>query len=462
MINHLSFPRAPERPSINDGIDIEMVPLRYETLDSLFQEIRSIPPDGEEYWLWKADLQDAYWHVGIATEDTHLLGYHLDDVMYEDCTLNFGGRSSPFIFNKFAEALHWIMEAAGFRLHHYLDDFFGLVPKRLASYLVKYFRTLCLGLGIVVSTKKTVVGPCVEILGITVNMTTKIAWISPEKLSKLRVQLTVATGGEPSVDDIRSLAGSLLFVSRVCPYGRAFIWGLYDFVAGARNRSGDDESVLPRGTMTDLRWWASTLNTWTGSLLLYEPVGTQEIWTDAASTKGIGGHLGPKTNILDTFCHAPRLRGNHDIMQLEAMALKEALERWGQQLRHHRITCKVDNTVLASALVTGRVRHEPTQEVIREIFGLAIAHSLTLVPDWIPSAENDVADALSRFDSAYLLLNYPLAHAMTEFPARPFIPALSTPALPSTPPTLPSASSSADITVLVDDLITDGAIDCGL
>ena len=54
------------------------------------------------------------------------LGYKWLDQYFVDIRLPFGSRSSPFIFNQFAEALLWILIFVFGIPHiiHYLDDFF--------------------------------------------------------------------------------------------------------------------------------------------------------------------------------------------------------------------------------------------------------------------------------------------------------------------------------------------------
>ena len=63
------------------------------------------------------------------------MGIHFDNVYYKECALAFGGCSLPFLFNLFAEFLHWLssftLQSASTMLgnhsvvSHYLDDFFG-------------------------------------------------------------------------------------------------------------------------------------------------------------------------------------------------------------------------------------------------------------------------------------------------------------------------------------------------
>lgn len=46
------------------------------------------------------------------------------DLLFIDCSLPFGLRSAPKIFNSIVDALEWIVKARGAKLtYHYLDDF---------------------------------------------------------------------------------------------------------------------------------------------------------------------------------------------------------------------------------------------------------------------------------------------------------------------------------------------------
>uniref|UniRef100_A0A7M5VDL9 Reverse transcriptase domain-containing protein n=1 Tax=Clytia hemisphaerica TaxID=252671 RepID=A0A7M5VDL9_9CNID len=54
-----------------------------------------------------------------------LLGIHWRDMYFVDTRLPFGLRSSPAIFNSFADAVHWILQNK-YKLQdstHYSDDF---------------------------------------------------------------------------------------------------------------------------------------------------------------------------------------------------------------------------------------------------------------------------------------------------------------------------------------------------
>lgn len=428
MINHLSHPRTKGTPSVNDGIDCADIPLSYENLDAVMNVLRTAW--GQPLHVWKVDLKDAFWHIAVALRDAGLLGFHLDGVDYVDCTLNFGGRSSPFIFNYVAEGIHWILESYGLQVSHFLDDFFGITTASTSRATLAFVTAVIEALGGQVSPKKCAAGPSLEILGITFDTESGRAWISDTKLARVRQEVhETLTTRPPDPKKIRSTAGLLSFVSRVCPYGRGFIRGLYDwlrlFEAGKTSRLHG----LPQPATHDLLWWKSTLRDWNGISVIRRRGLSTEIWTDAATTAGIGGHLGPREDPAAAFS-LPVIQEGLDIMTLEALALLAAIKQWGERLRGYHITCKLDNQVVVAAVHTGRCRHQPTQEVIRNIFGKALRLDLELTPEWVPSEENYVADALSRFDTTSLSTRCPSVLPMVNI-NQPAIPASARAARPN-------------------------------
>jgi hypothetical protein len=58
----------------------------------------------------KLDLKEAFRHIPIRAADWHLLGIDWGSRFYYLLVLVFGLKSAPYIFNLFAEALHWIIQ----------------------------------------------------------------------------------------------------------------------------------------------------------------------------------------------------------------------------------------------------------------------------------------------------------------------------------------------------------------
>ncbi len=190
----------------------------------------------------------------------------------------------------------------------------------------------------------------------------------------------------------------------------------------------------------DLRWWQDILMRWDGLRIIHRSQKRVEIWTDAATTKGIGAHFGPREACTSAFSRpVPDKHHGKDILFLETLALLDALREWKQALRDKEVVCKIDNAALVACVRSARCDQKAIQTLIRYIFALAMELHLTLIPDWVPSAENDVADALSRFDWPYLQRTRPHVIQLAPQPTANPIPRPSFTEHTGTPqPTSPS------------------------
>ncbi|KAJ1037615.1 hypothetical protein NDA14_007815 [Ustilago hordei] len=108
-IHHLSHPccPGPQLPSVNAGIQPAFMALQYESLQPLVEFIQT----SSGCWLWKSDLQDAFRHIVTCLYDARLLGLSFDGVSYHKNVLTFGGKSSPWLFNLYAEMVHWVVSS---------------------------------------------------------------------------------------------------------------------------------------------------------------------------------------------------------------------------------------------------------------------------------------------------------------------------------------------------------------
>ncbi len=89
--------------------------------------INDLVASGAGSLMVKLNLEQAFHQIPVRPEDWHLLGFTWAGKFYYDLVLCFGLRSAPYIFNLFAEALHWIIQRhIPAHIRHYLDDFLGI------------------------------------------------------------------------------------------------------------------------------------------------------------------------------------------------------------------------------------------------------------------------------------------------------------------------------------------------
>ena len=169
-IHDLSFPHG---TSVNDGIPKHYGSLKYQTLDDA---IRLIAKAGPGVQLHKRDLKDAFRKIPVSPYDHWLLLFQWMGTHYVDLFLPFGLATSPFLFNLFAEALHWILDFVYSQaLTHYLDDFL------LVGGDSTLFGKLCSFLGFEEKLSKSIDGTVVDFTGIELDTLRMEARLPPDK-----------------------------------------------------------------------------------------------------------------------------------------------------------------------------------------------------------------------------------------------------------------------------------------
>lgn len=186
-IHHLLHPRRPaadQLPAINAGITAHFTAIQYATLARILSFVRNNPG----CHLWKSDLTDAFRHIVTALDDARLLGLTFDGHFYMETGLTFGGRSTPWLFNLFAEALHWVVQSTtACPIEHYLDDFFGTMPSSAAPGLPLHALALaCSAFGLQLAPSKTSWNQtCLEILGIEIDTIRQTVGITVERRQRI-------------------------------------------------------------------------------------------------------------------------------------------------------------------------------------------------------------------------------------------------------------------------------------
>ena len=151
LILDLSYPNG---SSINDGISKEEFSVSYSSFDEATQMVLSA---GRGSFMAKIDIKHAFRLCPVRPQDYPLLGIQWQGNYYVDTRLPFGSRSSPCIFNQFADALWWIITTIGgiALIVHYLDDFFMVVStKNQCHQYVQTVKYLLPYLGVPIATDK--------------------------------------------------------------------------------------------------------------------------------------------------------------------------------------------------------------------------------------------------------------------------------------------------------------------
>jgi hypothetical protein len=251
---------------------------------------------------------------------------------------------APYIFNLFAEALHWIIQhhipAA---LHHYLDDFllnFSPDTPLLTCYAaVEWVMALGSQLGLNFQVLKTVWPTCIiEFLGIILDSISMEAHLPEDKLCYLQ-DLLKSWEKKKSVvlQEVEELSGFLQFCSQVIPQSKPFLCHLFDFQSWFQ--SPFSHLHILSGIKSDIAWWLVFSMHWNGICILQPSHPLVELFTDASGKKGLGGvldHCWFASHIARQFC-------NCDIQFKELYAILQAILHWGNEWSGHHVKFQCDN-----------------------------------------------------------------------------------------------------------------------
>ena len=395
VIMHLS---APPGNSINDFIDPQQFPMHYSSVDDA---VRLILRTGQGALMAKVDLKAAFRMVPVQRTDWNLLGIHWREQFYIDTCLPFGCRSSPYLFNQFAEALRWML-TENYHIHaiHYLDDYFMVGPpdSPVCSQAKDKTLQLCQSLGMPVATDK-VKGPSTTLtfLGIEIDSQQQELRLPTAKLQELLVELNRWQDRRKATKrQLLSLIGKLAFAAKVVPAGRLFTRRL--ITLSTSKKCLHHHIDLSSRARADIRWWQQFLPSWNGRSIFLEEAWTDaedlKLYTDASGSKGFGAYFDGEW-IRGDWLPSQQLP-LRSIQWQELFAIVAATMTWRSRLRGKKIRFNCDNEAIVRAWQKKSAKHPHLVALFRHLFLVAASANFTIFLQHIPGKENSIADALSR------------------------------------------------------------------
>ena len=410
-IHHLSYPtNTPD--SINSQI-----PELYGTIaySSISDAVSAIQHMGKGCLLVKRDFESAFRHIPVSPLDMPLLGFHWQDIYYTEQFLPFGLRTAPYLFNLFAEIFHWILEdqfhskRLPAQIIHYLDDFLIILPhtSNLESYSA-IFHELSHEVGLTIKESKNEEGTVASFGGIEIDTENMIIRLPEKKLNKAH-QLVQSAIDQSSLSllELQKITGYLNFVATVVPLGRTFLRRLYNMQLYFPTDQKYYRRRISREAHKDLIWWLKVLTIAPERSIKEESRETIAMWSDAAGTKGLGAFYVEKHTQADpqpdpgsafAIPLPPYIaRTKEHINTKEMRVVEQAILHWGARWKGKRVICHMDNRAVFHGLENRTIRGA-TMDVLRRCLLLATEYDWEIEARWIPTKNNALADALSRFD----------------------------------------------------------------
>ena len=149
---------------------------------------------GQKALMAKLDIKHTFRLCPVRLEDSELLGIHWQGKFYIDLRLPFDLRSSPYLFNRLADAFEWILKNNYCiqDLIHYLDNYFTVGPAHssICAHNVKTILHVASQVGIPLAPNK-LEGPTTHLvfLGILIDTNSMETSLPDDKLQELTSEL---------------------------------------------------------------------------------------------------------------------------------------------------------------------------------------------------------------------------------------------------------------------------------
>ncbi len=221
IINDLSWQ---VKKSINEFVSPDDFSLSYMSVDAAVRRIQLF----DDPYISKHDIASAFTYIIVHTSDWNLLGFKWRNQYYFSMCLVFDCRSSPFLYNQFADALEFMAKSRGSSnlLDHYVDGSFTVeasAKKLRNSDLI--FQETATKAGWELQHKKcTMPSKVEELLGIVIDIPNSELRMSCERQSEILHELEVMSHVKVvTKKKLLSLIGKLSFITKVVRSGRTFL-----------------------------------------------------------------------------------------------------------------------------------------------------------------------------------------------------------------------------------------------
>ena len=285
---------------------------------------------------------------------------------------------------------------------HHLDDFLFAGPpgSTECSELLSAFHDLTAELGVPLAVDKTV-GPSSQItyLGIHLDSDMGLSRLPEYKLATLhKLLLDMGVRKKCTLREMQVLIGHLNFACKVVSPGRAFCTRL------SRATSGVVEPHhhirLTAAIKQDLSIWAEFLNNYNGTSIWQTPLSpgnSLQVHSDAAGSLGFGVFY---NNLWCAQRWPPDWEASgllRDLTFLELFPILVAVYIWRELFTNKKVLFWCDNLSVVRIINRQTSRSERVMRLVRRLVLTCLESNISFSAKHIAGVNNDVADALSRF-----------------------------------------------------------------
>ena len=348
--------------------------------------------------MCKSDIKEAFRLLPIKKDCHNLLGFKLRGFYFYDMCMPMGASSSCMTFERFSDALKFIL-CDTYKVRHVvkvLDDFLFIgETAQECEYGLQSFRHLCKLAGIPIAEEKTE-GPTrvIIFLGIQIDTVNWEISIPQEKVIKYRNNIQqVLENGEYTLRHLKQIIGQLSFVTRIIPAGRCFLRRLHNATVHVRRLA----QVIPisSSARADLEMWLNFLRSYNGKEILRKKpdLTSKDLHFYADASPNMYGAVFGKYYLQGIFL--PSWRG-YNIMVLEMYPIYVMMMIFDDYLAGKSVIFHTDNQALVTVLNNQTTRHPMVMHMLRPLVLSLLQKRIKFTAVHIPGKKNITCDDLSR------------------------------------------------------------------
>ena len=407
LIFHLSYPRS--GGSVNANIPKQYTSVKYPDFD---EAVKLCIQAGIGCSTAKSDMSSAFRHVPLAPEVWPLMLMKAEHPVtgkvfyFVDKCLPFGSSISCAIFQDFSNAIAHLVSYRTKKANvNYLDDFFfAHLLRQLCNVQVEVFLDICSSIQFPVALEKTFWADTIIVfLGLLIDTQNQMVCIPEDKVKRALelIEFVLNKANKKiTVLQAQKLCGFLNFLCRCVVPGRAFLTRLY--VLTPTKLKPHHHVRITQENRLDLKVWKQFLQSpevYCRPFIDYTSLSALDIdmYSDASRhfEKGFGAFCGSH------WCYGQwdsQFMESHEpsIQYLELFGVTVAVVNWLRLFKNKRICLFCDNQSVVQMINNSSARCKNCMFLTRIITLASLENNTRVQAKYVPTFENDKADALSR------------------------------------------------------------------
>ena len=359
---------------------------------------------GKGCMMWKIDLSRWFLQLPVDPADYDKLGFMWRGNFFWFVSYVWGLRHAGYAGQRVASAILYILKKMGLNINNteeytatvYMDDFAGCeVTEERAIAAFDALKLLLIELGIQESEAKAL-KPSTKMRFLGIEFDSNLMCMQVDEGKRKEVTALVQMWAKKTVatkQEIQSILGKLMWVSRVVRYSRCFVGRIIAILKGLRSQK--QKVTLSVEIKKDFLWWSVFLPVFNGIELLVPTTVFCSIIGDA--TLQGGGCWNERQKEYFSRMFPVHLQDHHIPIHLkEFFVAIVAAKLWGHLLEGKRVAFYCDNEAVVKTMIYQKPKDPELQKCLREMLFIVCKYRFQPVFLRVTTEDNDIADYISR------------------------------------------------------------------